>query len=140
VQLTPASAIMKRRTRHISDRSSISEYCSDEDDQVLTKCATVPTSKISSLYKKFVSKTQNAFNKFSKLPLLASIEENLLHNRFQPKAIVDGFKLLLGASGSFCPTQLTIPAQTYFYEFQGIKHMSTPYVVSLILIFLNKYI
>lgn len=130
VQLSPGTAIMKRRTRHISDRSSISEYCSDEDDDVLTKCANVPTSKISSLYKKFVSKTQTAFNKFSKLPLLASIEENLLHNRFQPKAIVDGFKLLLGASGSFCPTQLTIPAQTYFYEFHGIRHMSTPYVVS----------
>lgn len=132
VQLTPGSATMKRRTRHISDRSSISEFCSDDDEDVLTKCTAVPASKISSLYKKFVSKTQTAFNKFSKLPLLASIEENLLHNRFQPKAIVDGFKLLLGASGSFCPTQLTIPAQTYFYEFQGTKHMSTPYVVNLL--------
>lgn len=130
MQLSPGSLI-KRRTRHISDRSSISEYCSDEDDSVIGKCTVgMPTTKISSLYKKFVSKTQTAFNKFSKLPLVGNIEENLLHNRFQPKAVVDGFKLLLGASGSFCPTQLTIPAQTYFYEFQGIKHMSTPYVVN----------
>ena len=131
MQLSPGSLINKRRTRHISDRSSVSEYCSDEDDSVLSKCTAMPTTKISSLYKKFVSKTQTAFNKFSKLPLLGNIEENLLHNRCQPKAFVDGFKLLLGASGSFCPTQLTIPAQTYFYEFQGIKHMSTPYVVSI---------
>jgi hypothetical protein len=132
----PSSTVSKRRSRHISDRSSISisELGSDDDDDTTAKCISdkVPSSKISSLYKKFVSKTQTTFNKFSKLPMLATIEENLLHNRFQPKATVEGFKLLLGASGSFCPTQLTIPAQTYFYEFQGTRHLSTPYVVSVL--------
>lgn len=131
-------SLMKRRSRQISDRSSISEYSniSDEDDE-LPKAAIEPqdtrrtSTKISSLYKKFVVKTHAAFNK---LPLLGTIEESLLRDRFQPKAIVSGFKLLLGASGSFCPTQLTIPAQTFFYEFQGLKHMSTPYVVSLSLL------
>ncbi|KAG5682970.1 hypothetical protein PVAND_012285 [Polypedilum vanderplanki] len=132
-----SSIINKRRSRHISDRSSISisEFCSDEDEEIVTATKCMPdkmqlpsSSKISSLYKKFVSKTQTAFNKFSKLPMLSTIEENLLHNRFQPKATVEGFKLLLGASGNFCPTQLTIPGQTYFYEFQGMKHLSTPYV------------
>lgn len=141
----PSNSMNKRRSRHLSDRSSlsISEYASDEDEispsieDIASKCNTldskmpsIPSSKISSLYKKFVNKTQTAFNKFSKLPMLSTMEENLLHNRFQPKSTVEGFKLLLCASGSFCPTQLTIPAQTYFYEFQGIKHMSTPYVVS----------
>lgn len=140
-----SNSMNKRRSRHLSDRSSlsISEYASDEDEispsieDIASKCNTldskmpsIPSSKISSLYKKFVNKTQTAFNKFSKLPMLSTMEENLLHNRFQPKSTVEGFKLLLCASGSFCPTQLTIPAQTYFYEFQGIKHMSTPYVVS----------
>ncbi|CAG9802874.1 unnamed protein product [Chironomus riparius] len=139
----PNNSMNKRRSRHLSDRSSlsISEYASDEDEispsieDIASKCNTldnkmpsIPSTKISSLYKKFVNKTQTAFNKFSKLPMLSTIEENLLHNRFQPKSTVEGFKLLLCASGSFCPTQLTIPAQTYFYEFQGIKHMSTPYV------------
>jgi hypothetical protein len=127
------NSVNKRRSRHISDRSSLS-ICSDEEDEIFaTKSMNkVPSStKISSLYKKFVSKTQTAFNKFSRLPLLGSIEENLLHNRFPPKSIVEGFKLLLGASGSFHPTQQTLPAQTYFYEFQGSKHMSTPYVVSI---------
>jgi len=141
----PTNSMNKRRSRHLSDRSSlsISEYASDEDEispsieDIASKCNTldnkmpsIPSSKISSLYKKFVNKTSTAFNKFSKLPMLSTMEENLLHNRFQPKSTVEGFKLLLCASGSFCPTQLTIPAQTYFYEFQGIKHMSTPYVVS----------
>lgn len=147
MQLSPrfsrgTTSLLKRRSRHMSDRSSISEYSniSDDDEETLkvisepTELLPAPpvpssTSKISSLYKKFVTKTHAAFNK---LPLLGSIEESLLRDRFQPKAIVSGFKLLLGASGSFCPTQLTIPAQTFFYEFQGLKHMSTPYVVSSI--------
>lgn len=148
MQLSPriiprgTTSFLKRRSRHMSDRSSISEYSniSDEDEEVLKAIiepanplpapkAPTSTSKISaSLYKKLVTKTSAAFNK---LPLLGSIEESLLRDRFQPKAIVTGFKLLLGASGSFCPTQLTIPAQTFLYEFQGLKHMSTPYVVSL---------
>jgi Domain of unknown function (DUF4210) len=151
MQLSPrfprgTNSFLKRRSRHMSDRSSISEYSniSDEEEDILkvivATTAAEPveqlkppapspsSSKISSsLYKKFVTKTHAAFNK---LPLLGTIEESLLRDRFQPKAIVSGFKLLLGASGSFCPTQLTIPAQTFFYEFQGLKHMSTPYVVS----------
>lgn len=145
MQLSPrqaANSILKRRSRHMSDRSSISEYSnfSDEEEDVLkvtiepsSEQRPVPStpssssSKISSLYKKFVTKTHAAFNK---LPLLGTIEESLLRDRFQPKAIVSGFKVLLGASGSFCPTQLTIPAQTFFYEFKGLKHISTPYVVS----------
>lgn len=145
MQLSPRfsrsnTSLLKRRSRHMSDRSSISEYSNiSDDDEELLKVVSEPaellpapqaptsSSKISSLYKKFVTKTHAAFNK---LPLLGSIEESLLRDRFQPKAIVSGFKLLLGASGSFCPTQLTIPAQTFFYEFKGLRHMSTPYVVS----------
>lgn len=135
MQLSPrfprgTTSLLKRRSRHISDRSSISEYSNISDDDEEALKAVVKTSapaKISSLYKKFVSKTHATFNK---LPLLGTIEESLLRDRFQPQAIVNGFKLLLGASGSFCPTQLTIPAQTFFYEFKGLKHMSTPYVVS----------
>jgi hypothetical protein len=148
MQLSPrfprgTNSLLKRRSRHMSDRSSISEYSniSDEDDEILKVVSEVnlpapaaPVTKISSmLYKKFVNKTRSAFNK---LPMLGTIEESLLRDRFQPKAIVSGFKLLLGASGSFCPTQLTIPAQTFFYEFHGLKHMSTPYVVSLTKLFI----
>lgn len=153
MQLSPrfprgTNSFLKRRSRHMSDRSSISEYSniSDEEEDILKVVAVEPVEPLkppaapsssstkisSSLYKKFVTKTHAAFNK---LPLLGSIEESLLRDRFQPKAIVSGFKLLLGASGSFCPTQLTIPAQTFFYEFQGMKHMSTPYVVSYICLF-----
>lgn len=140
--------MLKRRSRHLSDRSSFSERSSigsDEhlsDDEAIylqnlkssSSSASTPSvgtpslsTKISSLYKKFANKTESSFGR---LPLLGTLEESLLKNRFTPKSIVSGFKVLLGASGSFCPTQLTIPAQTYYYEFHGRQHMATPYMVS----------
>lgn len=78
-------------------------------------------------FKKFIRKTGS---EVKRLQLLGSFEESLIQNRFQPKTTVNGFKALLGASGSFCPSQLTLPAQTKFYEFQSSENMSTPYVVS----------
>lgn len=45
-----------------------------------------------------------------------------------PTFHVPGFKVLLGASGGFCPTQLTIPSSTSFYELHG-QCLSTPYLV-----------
>lgn len=81
------------------------------------------------LFKRFFRKKSDQETK--RLHLLGSFEENLLKNRFQPQTIVDGYKALLGASGNFCPSQLTIPAQTKFYEFQGsCNNITTPYVVS----------
>lgn len=161
LQLSPrflqSNALLKRRSRHLSDRSSVSErssigsdeQLSDEDSGVSMQLnhnttngcivksqlktpskiesSTSTSNKISSLYKKFATKTHVAFNK---LPLLGTLEESLFRNRLSPKSEVSGFKVLLGASGNFCPTQLTIPAQTYFYEFHGQQHMATPYVVS----------
>jgi hypothetical protein len=146
LQLSPRFIMhsMKRRSRHLSDRSSLSErssigsdeHLSDDDYHYLMQLKQEPAEKPTvkpttvnkiSLFKKFATKSHVAFNK---LPLLGSLEESLLNNRFQPKSEVSGFKVLLGASGNFCPTQLTIPAQSYFYEFHGQQHMSTPYVVS----------
>lgn len=60
---------------------------------------------------------------------VGSIEESLLQRRFVPKSHVPGFKVLLGASGGFCPTQLTIPSATSFYEMHG-ESLNTPYMVS----------
>lgn len=83
-------------------------------------------------FKKFFKKTHQ---ETKRLHLLGSFEENLLKNRFQPKTIVNGYKALLGASGNFCPSQLTIPAQTKFYEFHGASsRITTPYLVSTTII------
>uniref|UniRef100_A0A182JMY5 DUF4210 domain-containing protein n=1 Tax=Anopheles atroparvus TaxID=41427 RepID=A0A182JMY5_ANOAO len=68
--------------------------------------------------------------KFGRAPLLGTLEESLLQRRLSPKFQVADFKVLLGASGSFCPTQLTIPVASYFYELPG-QHLTTPYVCEL---------
>lgn len=53
-----------------------------------------------------------------------------MQRRIAPRFQVADFKVLLGASGSFCPTQLTIPVASYFYELPG-QHLTTPYVCEL---------
>lgn len=60
---------------------------------------------------------------------IGSMEESLLQRRFEPKYLVPGYKVLLGASGCYCTNQITIPAYTFFYELNG-ETLSTPYVVS----------
>lgn len=61
--------------------------------------------------------------------ILGSFEESLLQRRFEPKFLVPGYKVLLGASGCYCTNQITIPAYTFFYELND-ETLSTPYVVS----------
>uniref|UniRef100_A0A182F1P4 DUF4210 domain-containing protein n=1 Tax=Anopheles albimanus TaxID=7167 RepID=A0A182F1P4_ANOAL len=68
--------------------------------------------------------------RFGRAPMLGTLEESLLQRRLVPKYQVADFKVLLGASGSFCPTQLTIPVASYFYELPG-QHLTTPYVCEL---------
>ncbi|ETN65828.1 hypothetical protein AND_002374 [Anopheles darlingi] len=68
--------------------------------------------------------------RFGRAPMLGTLEESLLQRRLCPKYQVADFKVLLGASGSFCPTQLTIPVASYFYELPG-QHLTTPYVCEL---------
>lgn len=138
----------KRRSRHLSDRSSErSSVCSDElslsDDEtllltpngsslLLTTSPVLPTRRpfggvagggagagVKGLFK----------SAFGHRPLLGSIEESLLQRRLTPKYLVSGFRVLLGASGGFCPKQLTIPAKSYFYELSG-QSQTTPYLVS----------
>lgn len=122
-----ASAIYKRRSRHLSDRSDRSSLGSDEqfsdediDSGMYSPFATSP-----------VKLRTRLAAVFGRKPLLGNLEECLLQRRLVPKIEVMGFKLLLGASGGFCPTQLTIPAAAYFYELKG-ETLSTPYLVSFI--------
>lgn len=114
------AAIYNRRSRHLSDRSSTSEeQFSDDDTHPFIKTAGGSLSKFARV--KDIG--------LRRLSLLGSLEESLLHYRIPFKHQVVGFKVLLGASGSFCPTQLTVPAVSSFYELDG-HSVLTPYVVS----------
>lgn len=147
-------AYKHQRSRYLSERSSVSERSSIGSDEQLSEDeypflpdsngtsygsnfhlspSTTPLSPL-----KFGSAQQRPFSrsfsknlfKFGRSPLLGTLEESLLQRRILPKFQVADFKVLLGASGSFCPTQLTIPVASYFYELPG-QHLSTPYVCEL---------
>ncbi|XP_059610822.1 protein Atossa [Phlebotomus argentipes] len=118
-----SAAIYKRRSRHLSDRSS--ERSSIGSDEQISDDDLTLDSPMTSPIKLSTSSTWKL--PFGRRGLLGSLEESLLQRRIVPKFQVPGFRILLGASGSFCPTQLTIPAKTYFYEMAG-QTISTPYV------------
>lgn len=112
-----------RRSRHLSERSDRSSIGSDEqlsEDEIDFLCNSNGDFKIGrnggSLYK-------------SCRPFLGNLEESILQKRISPSKYVSGFKMLLGASGGFCPPQMTIPAICYFYEING-DTINTPYMVS----------
>ncbi|XP_055839058.1 protein Atossa isoform X2 [Episyrphus balteatus] len=118
------AAFYKRRSRHLSDRSDRSSLGSDEQfsDEELEAGVYSPASS--------PIKFRSRISAFGRRALLGNLEESLLQRRFAPKMEVAGFRVLLGASGAFCPTQLTIPAAAYFYELRG-EALSTPYVCEI---------
>lgn len=132
-----SAAILKRRSRHLSEisseRSSIGSEEHISDDEF---CNFSPV---------FLSPNKSSRNYFAKeiLPfgrraLLGSLEESLLQKCFTPKFTIYGFKVLLGASGQFCPTQLTIPVVTSLYELKS-QTLTTPYMVRLSSYFFFKF-
>ncbi|KAH8372617.1 hypothetical protein KR009_001035 [Drosophila setifemur] len=120
-----ALAAHKRRSRHLSDRSDRSSLGSDEQlsDEDLESGLCSPAGSPLKSRVRFAAH-------FGGRPLLGNLEESLLQRRLMPKIEVMGFKLQLGASGGFCPTQLTIPAMSYFYELHG-ETLSTPYLCEI---------
>ncbi|XP_062127461.1 protein Atossa [Drosophila sulfurigaster albostrigata] len=119
------AAFYKRRSRHLSDRSDRSSLGSDEQlsDEDLESGMCSPAGS------PLKSRARLA-SQFTGRPLLGNLEESLLQKRLLPKIEVAGFRLQLGASGGFCPTQLTIPASSYFYELHG-ETLSTPYLCEI---------
>ncbi|KAL7738596.1 hypothetical protein ACLKA6_006893 [Drosophila palustris] len=119
------AAFYKRRSRHLSDRSDRSSLGSDEQlsDEDLESGMCSPAGSPLKTRARLVSQ-------FTGRPLLGNLEESLLQKRLLPKIEVAGFRLQLGASGGFCPTQLTIPASSYFYELHG-ETLSTPYLCEI---------
>lgn len=122
-----SAAILKRRSRHLSEisseRSSIGseEHISDDEFCNFSPVFLSPNKTSKSYFAKEILP-------FGKRALLGSLEESLLQKCFTPKFTVDGFKVLLGASGQFCPTQLTIPVITSLYELKS-QTLTTPYMV-----------
>ncbi|KAM4749656.1 atos homolog protein A isoform 2-T2 [Rhinophrynus dorsalis] len=50
------------------------------------------------------------------LSLLGNFEESVLNYRLEPLGTVEGFTADVGASGSFCPTHMTLPVKVSFYS------------------------
>ncbi|XP_029312245.1 atos homolog protein A [Cottoperca gobio] len=50
------------------------------------------------------------------LSLLGNFEECVLNYRLEPLGLVDGFTAEVGASGTFCPSHLTLPVEVSFYS------------------------
>uniref|UniRef100_H3CY00 Atos homolog protein A n=1 Tax=Tetraodon nigroviridis TaxID=99883 RepID=H3CY00_TETNG len=50
------------------------------------------------------------------LSLLGNFEECVLNYRLEPLGVVEGFTAEVGASGSFCPSHLTLPVDVSFYS------------------------
>ncbi|XP_056268353.1 atos homolog protein A isoform X2 [Pseudoliparis swirei] len=50
------------------------------------------------------------------LSLLGNFEECVLNYRLEPLGFVEGFTAEVGASGSFCPSHLTLPVEVSFYS------------------------
>uniref|UniRef100_A0A182Q0D8 Atos-like conserved domain-containing protein n=1 Tax=Anopheles farauti TaxID=69004 RepID=A0A182Q0D8_9DIPT len=156
--LRNAQRQFQHRSRYPSERSSFSErssigsdeqlsdddlsssYLLDSSSPLSSSCCyqqqLLPTAirypgRASATTLPMLSKVLNRnLFKFGRAPMLGTLEESLLQRRLEPKFQVADFKVLLGASGSFCPTQLTIPVASYFYELPG-QHLTTPYVCEL---------
>lgn len=128
-----SAAILKRRSRHLSEisseRSSIGseEHISDEEFGNFSPVFLSPNKTSKSYFAKEIVP-------FGKRALLGCLEESLLQKCFTPKFTIYGFKVLLGASGQFCPTQLTIPVVTSLYELKS-QTLTTPYMVRFNFIF-----
>ncbi|KAG9341160.1 hypothetical protein JZ751_019599, partial [Albula glossodonta] len=56
-----------------------------------------------------------AFHPCTGLPLLSS-PECVLNHRLEPLGTVEGFMAEVGASGSFCPSHMTLPVEVSFYS------------------------
>lgn len=66
--------------------------------------------------------------------IAGSFEESVLNGRLEPVSTVHGFTADLGASGSFCPAHLVLPVTVFFYTLGDNDKVSSPYLVSALII------
>ncbi|KAG1714550.1 Protein FAM214A [Nymphon striatum] len=60
--------------------------------------------------------------------LLGNFEESVLNGRLEPVSTVEGFTAEIGASGSFCPSHITVPVTVFFYTLQDNDKVTSPYL------------
>lgn len=56
----------------------------------------------------------------------------MLNYRLEPLGVVEGFTAEVGASGSFCPSHLTLPVDVSFYSVSD-DNAPSPYMVKPLL-------
>ncbi|XP_035211623.1 protein FAM214A-like, partial [Stegodyphus dumicola] len=78
-----------------------------------------------------LSRHTSKFRKGRKL--LGNFEESILKGCLPPVNRVKGFQAEIGASGSFCPDHLTLPADVHFYEFGSPHQGATLYTAHVTL-------
>lgn len=59
---------------------------------------------------------------------LCFLQECVLNYRLEPLGTVEGFTAEVGASGSFCPSHLTLPVDVSFYSVSD-DNAPSPYMV-----------
>lgn len=62
------------------------------------------------------------------MEVLFFFQECVLNYRLEPLGLVDGFTAEVGASGSFCPSHLTLPVEVSFYSVSD-DNAPSPYMV-----------
>ncbi|XP_017274204.1 protein FAM214A isoform X1 [Kryptolebias marmoratus] len=91
-------------------------------DISLTGCKGLPWSSGKRVCPKREGDTDESQQLFSasappaSLSLLGNFEECVLNYRLEPLGTVEGFTAEVGASGSFCPSHLTLPVDVLFYS------------------------
>ncbi|XP_072236353.1 atos homolog protein A [Leuresthes tenuis] len=91
-------------------------------DTSLTGCKGLPWASGKSVCPKREGYTDESQQLFSasappaSLSLLGNFEECVLNYRLEPLGTVEGFTAEVGASGSFCPSHLTLPVDVSFYS------------------------
>lgn len=91
-------------------------------DTTLTSCKGLPWASGKRVYLKREGTSEDSEQLFSasappaSLSLLGNFEECVLNYRLEPLGTVEGFTAEVGASGSFCPSHMTIPVDVSFYS------------------------
>lgn len=70
---------------------------------------------------------------------LGTFEESVLNGRLEPVSTVHGFRAELGASGSFVPRHLFCPVTVFFYNLGDSDKVSSPYLVSQNIVYLQVF-
>lgn len=109
--LNSSPAPITRNERSVVSRFSTLQNCSTDDDssasdnERLCAARSAPTSS----------------------GLLCNFEESALNGRLEPLAALDGFRLQIAASGTFCSPHVTLPVTTFFFNLSE-DHAPSPYL------------